>query len=127
MSAYHGWVHAPKELGGTDPLTGPWVLVINEGDTPPDQAYIELENGWEQPTAHEEFAFRRGGVNKLDFTGHLDSSGASSGTVAFTLPARYRLSADKFFLTVVYDGADPVPAMVFLDSSTGEVTITFPV
>ena len=139
MSSYHGWAHRPHEHGGTDPLTGPWVRVINEGDTPPTVVnsqgteypvqYVELQNGWTQPAAGagpsgedlEEFAFRRGGVNKLDFTGHLDGAGAASGSVALTLPVRYRLLKTKFFYTIL---VDLTPAKVTVASS-GDVTIEF--
>lgn len=94
-----------------------------------------LENGWAQPSSPlERFAFRLHADGSLEFKGHLDSAGASSGTVAFTLPGAnipdeidFRPPNDQFFLTVVYDGANPQGAMVYIDSTTGEVTITFPI
>lgn len=97
-----------------------------------------LVNGWAQPDPGDDlqfFAFRLHADGSLEFRGHLDSSGASSGTVAFTLPGANAgevdffedLDGDQFFLTVVYDGATAQPAMVFISSTTGDVTITFPV
>lgn len=112
-----------------DQISGPWFLVLDAGDTPPDgsvedEDYVFLQNGWAQPVAPlEAFAFRRG-LSKLDMKGHLDGAGASSGSVAVTLPEPHRLPNDQFFLTVLEDAT---PAMVYLDSATGEVTITFPV
>ena len=119
--ALHGRHHRDEY---EDQISGPWETVINAGGSNPDGQFIELQNGWAQPASPlQEFAFRRG-LSKLDFTGHLDSAGASSGTVAFTLPADYRLLNDQFFLTVL-DSA--IPALVYLEASTGDVTITFPV
>lgn len=89
-----------------------------------DEDYVELQNGWAQPAApFAEFSFRRG-LSKLDTKGHLDSAGASSGTVAVTLPTDYRLPDDQFFLTVLEDAT---AALVYFDSTNGDVTITFPV
>lgn len=118
--------------GAEDPISGEWVPVVDEGDPAPevwmviDEDYVELQNGWAQPASPlEEFSFRRG-LSKLDTKGHLDAAGAASATVAVTIPADYRLPNDQFFPTVVWDGVDPIAAMVYLDSATGDVTITFP-
>ena len=93
-----------------------------------------LENGWAQPDAPlERFAFRLHSDGSLEFKGHLDSTGASSGSIAVTLPGanagehNYIPAKDQFFITVIYDGSTPQNAMVYIDSTTGEVTITFPV
>jgi hypothetical protein len=98
------------------------------GDEPP------LQNSFAQPAPPlEKFAFRLHADGSLEFTGHLDVSGATSGTVAFTLPGAnageidFRPSNDQFFTTVVYDGATPRHAMVKLDSVTGDVTLTWPI
>lgn len=114
--------------GAEDPISGEWVPVVDGGDPAPetwmviDEDYVELQNSWVQPAAPlREFSFRRG-LSKLDMRGHLD--GGASGTVAVTIPAPYRLPDDQFFLTVL---ADATPALVYLDSATGDVTITFPV
>jgi hypothetical protein len=92
-----------------------------------------LQNGWAQPAAPlQKFAFRTHADGSLEFRGHLDSVGASSGTVAVTLPGAnpgetdFLLPNDQFFVSAVYDGATPRPALIYLDSTTGDVTITFP-
>lgn len=93
-----------------------------------------LENSWAQPDPPlEKFAFRLHSDGSIEFKGHLDSAAASSGTVAVTLPGAaagevdFRPANDQFFVTVIYDGSDPQNAMVYIDSTTGEVTITFPI
>lgn len=106
-------------------------------DVDPDPPTPPLENGWAQPAAPlESFSYRLHADGSLEFKGHLDSAGATSGTVALTLPEpvddsdmepSYRPARDQFFMTVIYDGATPQTAMVSIDASTGEVTITFPV
>jgi len=103
-------------------------------DTPP------LENGWAQPSPGagptgndlEKFAFRLHSDGSLEFMGHLDSAGASTDTVAVTLPGanagepNYLFGDDQFWDTVIYDGSDAQNALVYVDKTTGEVTITFP-
>ena len=125
--------------GYEDQISSEWVLVLDEGDTPPDvemiedEDYVFLQNDVVQPTAGsgpgggdlEEFAFRRG-LSKLDFKGHLDISGATSPAIACVIPVVYRLYKDAFDTTVVYDGAAGVPGMWYLDSVTGELTLTWP-
>lgn len=105
------------------------------GEEPP------LENGWAQPTLGsgmtgndlEPFAFRLHSDGSLEFKGHLDSSGASSDTVAVTLPGAvvgevdFRPANDQFFITTLWDGSGFIPAAVYIDSDTGEVTISFPI
>ena len=98
----------------------------------------ELENGWAQPDPPlERFAYRLHTDGSLEFKGHLDAAGATSGTVALTLPDElydplevepsYRLPKDQFFTTAIYDGATPQPALVYITGATGEVTITWPI
>lgn len=95
-----------------------------------------LQNGWAQVASPlQKFAFRLHADGSLEFRGHLDSAGASSGTVAVTLPGANAgevdfldgLVGDQFFISVIYDGADPEPAMIYVEKATGDVTITFPV
>lgn len=107
-------------------------------DPPPVGVTAELENGWAQPALPlEKFAYRLHTDGSLEFKGHLDASGASSGTVALTLPDEffdvtyetepsYRPTRDLFFPTIIYDGATPQNAMVYIEAITGEVTITWP-
>lgn len=100
------------------------------GEEPP------LENDWAQPTPPLElFAFRLHADGSLEFKGHLDSSqGAVSGTVACTLPGAnagevdFRLANDQYWHTTITtdDGSSFTLALVFVDATTGEVTISWP-
>ena len=107
-------------------------------DPPPTGPTPELETGWAQPSPPlERFAYRLHTDGSLEFKGHLDASGASSGTVALTLPEAdddlqepsYRLSRDQYFHTVITpdDGVTFQMALVFIKAATGEVTITWPI
>lgn len=134
MDAVQPAMHGRDNRDGyTDPISGPWFTVLDVGDPAPDDPdavedvdYIYLQNGATQPASPlEAFSFRRG-LSKLDTKGHLDVSSFASGSVAFTIPAAFRLPNDQFFPTVVWDGAAPIAAMVYLDATTGDVTITFP-
>lgn len=97
----------------------------------------ELDNDWLQPTnvsGLEKFAFRLHADGSLEFKGHLNAENASSGTVAFTLPGmntgevNFLPEKDQYWHTTITtdDGATFFLAMVFIDSTTGEVTITWP-
>lgn len=117
-----------------DQIAGPWFEVLDAGDPVPDdpdavedEDYVYFQNGAVQPAAPLQlFSFRRG-ISRLDTRGHIDVAAFASGDVALTIPAAYRLALDQFFLTVVYDGAAPISAMVYFESTSGDVTITFPV
>ena len=102
---------------------------ICEGDEP------ELVNGWAQVNAPlEPFGFRLHADGSLEFKGHLDAAGAASGTVALTLPGAnagevdFLPAMDQFFLTLITDdgGSSFTTAMVFIDATSGDVTITWP-
>lgn len=131
-------IHEPSDSGAinvnrfgikqarTRPLAFAW---WEPGDLPG----TTLQNSWAQASAPlETFAFRLHSDGSLEFKGHLDSSGASSGTVAVTLPGantgdiEFRPAHDQFFVSAIYDGATPQSALVYLDATTGDVTITFP-
>ena len=89
----------------------------------------DLLNGFAQPAATiDQFAYRlTGGIP--DFKGHVDVSGAASGTIAFNIPLdpdEMTLPGDIYFHTVLTDGATFQGAMVFLDSLTGNVKIVWP-
>lgn len=99
------------------------------GDEPP------LLNSWAQPSPPlEKFAFRLHADGSLEFKGHLDASAASSGTVAVTLPGAipgeidFLPPNDQYFVSVITpdDGATFQTALVFIESTTGDVTITWP-
>lgn len=133
LPAKHGHQHAHN---GPDPIPGKWIVVINEGDTPPgdpfqeDVDYIFLQNSVVQPTPPlMQFAFRRGGIHPLDFKGGLDVSGASSPAIAAVIPDIFLAQLegeDPFDITTVYDGTDAIAGMWYLDASTGELTLTWP-
>lgn len=99
------------------------------------QEDVVLVNGWAQVTAPLElFAFRLHADGSLEFKGHLDAAGASSGTVAFTLPGAnagevdFLLPNDQYWHTTITtdDGVTFFLALVFIESATGDVTITWP-
>ncbi len=102
----------------------------------PLQEAVVLQNGFVQPTTAsgiEKFAFRLHADSSLEFKGHLDASGASSGTVAFTLPGmnlgevNFVPLNDHYFITAITpDGSTFSTALVFIDSTTGDVTLTWP-
>jgi len=97
---------------------------------------VILQNSWLQPPGTLElFAVRKHMDGSLEFKGHLDASGgAVSGTVAVTLPGAgdcepdYLPPYDQYFSTVITpdNGATFSIALVFADSTTGDVTITWP-
>lgn len=101
------------------------------------QAAVVLQNNFSQPTGTLElFAFRLHADGSLEFKGHLDTSGgAVSGTVAFTLPGAntgevdFLLPNDQFWHTTITtdDGTTFFLALVFIEATTGDVTITWPV
>ncbi|GIV03624.1 MAG: hypothetical protein KatS3mg015_2454 [Fimbriimonadales bacterium] len=90
-----------------------------------------LLNGWAQPAPPlEKFAFRMTKSGELEVKGHLDSSGASFGTVAFTLPGAnvgevdFVPPNDTSFVHPVFSGTNLEPALFSISSTTGEVTIS---
>lgn len=97
-----------------------------------------LQNNWAQPPSGiEPFSFRLHMDGSLDFKGHLDASGgAVSGSVAVTIPGANEgdtdylsgMNGDQYASTVITpdSGATFQIAMVFLDSTSGDLTITWP-
>ncbi len=104
--AHHGKDHI---FVGADPIVSPWIDV-------------SFQNSWANEGSPFFDVQYRWGVSGLEFRGHM--SGGSSGTVAFTLPAAYRPAADVSALTDVVTGAAPATAQIYIESSTGEATIT---
>lgn len=99
------------------------------GDEPP------LENGFAQPAAPlEPFAFRLHADGSLEFKGHLDADAAVTDTVAVTLPGAnagevdFLPDMDTYFHTTIIEagGTQFTLALVFIDSTTGAVTISWP-
>lgn len=107
-------------------LPGIWVYV---GDplatgltTTPD-----FQNGWTYlGTAY--VGFRHGMDGETEFVGTLDASGASSGTVAFTLPPPYRPFGGKTysFVTDLDQGGGSFNVARVVVATTGTVTVYFP-
>lgn len=94
-----------------------------------------LENSWAQPSPPlEKFAFRLHADGSLEFKGHLDAAGTSSGTVAVTLPGAtvgdvdFLPANDQFWHTTITtdDGLTFTLALVFINAATGEITISWP-
>lgn len=115
-----------------------WEPECTEGDNGCTGEEPILENNWEQPTSSsagelELFSFRLHADGSLEFKGHLNAQNASSGTVAVTLPGAdvgdvdFRPANDQYFHTVITtdDGTEFVEALVFIDATTGEMTITW--
>lgn len=105
---------------------GGWVYVGTYPTDPFTTFYSPpWQNGWAHAGApYDRVAFRWGAHYELEFKGHADSTGATSGTVAFTLPAEYVPAKDVTFLTDVITGAAPATAQIAIASLTGDVTIT---
>jgi hypothetical protein len=93
----------------------------------------EFENGWDNAGApYGDFMYRWHADGSLEFKGHVMPG--TSGTVVFTLPdgtggttePDYRPDHDVSFLTDIVNGTSFEIARVYIDASTGEVTITYP-
>ena len=133
----HSYDHRDDHL---DLISGPWFPCLDPDEDPPDDPeaeedidYIYLQDDVKQPTPGSgpgggdltPWAFRRG-LSILDFRGHLNVEDASSPAVAAVIPEAYLPPEDCFDTTVLYDGAQGVPGMWYLDSVTGELTLTWP-
>ena len=99
------------------------------GEEPP------LENGFAAAATAplEPFAFRLHADGSLEFKGHLDASGAVTGTVAVTLPGAnagevdFRPNDQYWHTTITTDdGVTFFLALVFVEGASGDVTITWP-
>lgn len=85
-----------------------------------------LLNSWVNAGApYANIAYRKYGGLGLEFKGHI--TGGASGSVAFTVDTAHLPSHDVTFLTDVVSGGVPVVGRIEIDSSTGDVTITYPV
>ena len=62
----------------------------------------------------------------LEFGGHIDTSGATTDTVAFVLMQPFRPDHDISFITDIYNGATFSIARCFINSVNGEVTLSWP-
>lgn len=96
----------------------------------------DLLNGCAQPTTVEPFAYKVSNSRIPKFKGHIDVSAATSPVVAFTLPIGIddnddyvQLPNDVFKPTIITpdNGTTFMFAMIAINSSTGDVTLTWPV
>ncbi len=85
----------------------------------------DFQNGWAS-LGTSYVGFRHGLDGETEFTGTLDTTGATTGTVAFTLPVPYRPLQDFSFLTDLDLGSGSFSAARVLVESSGDVTVYFP-
>lgn len=100
------------------------ILEANPGGSGVCGEWVEpiLVNSWVNAGApYCDIAYRLCG-NTLEFKGHI--TGGSSGTVAFTLGAGYIPACDLSTCTDVVTITTPGVAQIYVDSTTGEVTVT---
>lgn len=85
-----------------------------------------FQNGWTYlGTAY--VAFRHGLDGETEYKGTLDASGATSGTVAFTLPPGYRpFNKTYSFVTDLDLGSGTFNVARVAVALNGEVTVYFP-
>jgi hypothetical protein len=101
-----------------------WVYIgtwPTDNYTTPDSP--EWQNGFDHAgDPHERVRFR------WDEHGRLEMDGVAAmgtdGTVAFTLPDEYWPDTDIFWHTAVLTGSTPASAQVYVESTTGDVTVT---
>ena len=85
----------------------------------------QFQNGWDHAgPPYEQWGYRICD-GQLEFKGHLLPG--SSGTVAYTLPADYRIMAgNPSWPTDIVSGGGFSIARIVIDMNTGEITILFP-
>lgn len=121
------------------PLTSEWVNPAEFHDDPENltvfrDLFTEAGNGWSNGTPGHRF--RRHADGSIEFRGYLEPG--SSGTVAYTLPGAglastgddevdYRPDVDTSFIADIKTSPTTfILARVEIDSTTGDVTITYP-
>lgn len=102
-----------------------WVYV---GEWPTDDFTTPDSPAWQNGADHagdpyERVRFRWDEHGRLEFDGVIDIT-ASSGLVAFTLPDEYIPAKDDFWLIATDNSGTPGTARVYVESSTGDVTVT---
>lgn len=114
-------------------MPGPYIYVgdfVADGDPGNDPPYASWQsppwqNGWTY-LGTDYVAFRHGLDGLTEFKGTVDSTGATTGTVAFTMPTAF--SAEPFsFLTDLDLGTGSFNAARVVVAANGEVTIYFPI
>jgi len=107
---------------------GPWVYV---GDFPTEAFTTFWSPPWQNSftfVTGKRVAFRHGLDGVLEFKGKFDLSGATTGTVAFTLPDDWVPPEEMDFPIVMDMGAGAFNVLrVFVDETTGDVTLHWPV
>lgn len=115
-------------------------LVPDNGCCPGDWIVPELLNGWESyygPTSDADcvFKYRWGPYDHDDPAATVDNAGiefsgqitgGTSGTVVMDFPAEDTFECDKDFIVLVIDGTTPTGAWANISSTTGEMTVTWP-
>lgn len=113
------WIVIGDFLGVDDPGNDP--EGVNFQSPPYQNGYIYAGGAFDFP------AFRHGLDGGLEWKGHLDLSGATSGDVMTTLPQIFRPFVDISFLVDLWDGvADFIIARVAIEGLSGEVRIYWP-
>ena len=117
------WVYVGDFVGVGDPGNDPLVTTFS---SPP------WLNGWTWlGTAY--VGFRHGIDGETEFIGVVDSSGATSGTVAFKLPTAWRPVKEFSFITDLdlgggsFSAARVLVAPIGAGVTAGNVTIYFPI
>ena len=107
---------------------GPWVFV---GTYPADDFTTYWSPPWQNSftfVAGREVAFRLGLDGVLEFLGQFDlTAGAVTGTVAFTLPADWRVEPMDFPIIMDMGAGDFNIVRVVVDDTNGHVTLHWPV
>lgn len=116
-------------------LPGPWIYVgdwvapDDPGNDPPLTTWqsVPWQNGFTW-LGNAYVAFRHGLDGETEFTGTIDTAGAVTATVAFTLPVPFRPEGDFSFLTDMdMGGGTFTAARVFVDAASGDVTLYWPI
>lgn len=116
-------------LPGNWIVVGDFIALDDPGNDPPTVSWRSppYENGYTYAgTPYDDPAFRHGLDGALEFKGHVDVSGATSGDTAWTLPASFRPPFDVSWTTDVSDGVTFFLARVSVDASTGAVAMIWP-
>ena len=110
-------------------LPGPYVYVGDfVGTDPPVVTWQSppWQNGWSW-LGTSYVGFRHGLDGDTEFTGTVDTTGATSGTVAFTLPSPWWPVSAYSFITDLDLGGGLFSAARVAVATNGQVTIYFPI
>lgn len=104
----------------------------SDGCCPGEWIIPTLLNDWVDFDADCPFMYRWGpfvagmDVNDagIEFSGQI--TGGASDSVAMTFPAEDLFDCDKDFAVLVFDGVDVVGGWAHIESSTGDMTVSWP-